>query len=307
MKDKIIKKLNCRRGAALIIALVIFLLCALAGASALIMAAANAGRYSHSDEQEYYSVSSAALMVVDMMDELTYQSSAITYTYERNWEYVGSGSGQSEHTTSDGYHLKIGKAADGSIGRFLDWATDKEGGASSIRTGKGTEEFCNTIKNQCDLLVQYLSVPQEWYDSVRGKAGQPQKPTADDVKTVTYELQITVENNTQFGTVNCKLVMADNYNLTLTFTSASTSESTSGSADDQASRYSITVYWVPTVTAEPKAKEPVYEYTTPTGGGYRTGYMTQEHTLTVKVKWEKENVTISRGDATTTNPGTATT
>lgn len=295
MKDKIIKKLNCRRGAALIIALVIFLLCALAGASALIMAAANAGRYSHSDEQEYYSVSSAALMVVDMMDDLTYQSSAITYTYERNWKYVGSGSGQSEHTTSDGYHLEIGNP----VGKLLDKNTDGEGGASSWR--EKVKGFCNTIKEQCDLLVQYLSVPQEWYDSVKSNADEPKKP--EKVETVTYELQFTVENNTLFGTVNCKLVMADNYNLTLTFTA----ESTSGSGNNQDSRYSITVYWVPTVTAEPKAEEPKYEYTQQTDGSYRTGYMTQKHTLTVKVKWEKENVTISRGDATTTNPGTATT
>lgn len=256
------------------IALIIFLLCALAGASAFIMAASNAGRYSHENDQEYYSVSSAALLMVEIMDDLTYTSKEIKYDYERSWERLEDGS---EHTTSEGYTLTM-PAETGEMTM-----------AHSTLRNETKFKLCETIKEQCDKLVRYLNVPDEWYLRVRGQEGAPTRP--EKVDTVSFEFTITVQDNNKqnderFGTVNCKLIMADNYNLLLTF-------------DGGGGEYSITVYWVATVSADPKTNKPVYTYAESENGVYRTGSLKEEHTLNVVANWKKKNVTISRGEAIT--------
>lgn len=61
------------RGAALMIALLVFLIAALSGTIALTMAASNAGRYTHEkdDQQAYLSVISAGNLILDRLEGLT--------------------------------------------------------------------------------------------------------------------------------------------------------------------------------------------------------------------------------------------
>lgn len=65
MKTMIARKLKSRRGASIIIALLVLLICVTAGAAALTAASANAGRYTHMrrDQQRYLAVSSAVKLV----------------------------------------------------------------------------------------------------------------------------------------------------------------------------------------------------------------------------------------------------
>lgn len=63
--QKIKAKLNSKRGVSLMLALLLFLLCALSGAAAITAAGSNIGRYSYMREyqQEYLTVSSAAKLL----------------------------------------------------------------------------------------------------------------------------------------------------------------------------------------------------------------------------------------------------
>lgn len=69
---KAFKKLNNRRGASILIALLLFLICALAGAAAITAAASNMGRYEYliKNQQTYLSVSSAARLFRDSLENV---------------------------------------------------------------------------------------------------------------------------------------------------------------------------------------------------------------------------------------------
>ena len=60
-----------RRGASVLIALLVFFLAALSGTLVLTMAASNAGRYTHEkeDQQAYFSVASALELIQGQLDE----------------------------------------------------------------------------------------------------------------------------------------------------------------------------------------------------------------------------------------------
>ena len=279
---KFISKPNVRRGASIMIALIIFLICALLGASAFMMAATNVGRYAHLDDQQYYSVSSAALMIVDMLDDLTFTSGTgdtashpITYTYERNWNYTGGA-----HQETDSYKLTIPKGHLGNLAH-----------ASTLRNGlKGLETI---ILAQCDKLVPYLNVPEEWYEKIKGQPGALTRPTPVQIPSVSYEFTVKVQDSkgqedSKYGTVNCKFVMNANYDILLTFNGGD-------------KEYAITVYWVADVSTTIATDNPKYVYAdgeaVDENDHYLKGSMTQLRTLNVTVKWDKKNVTISRGEA----------
>lgn len=80
MKHNVVKKLYSRRGAAVIISLLVFLLAVLSGTVALTMAASNVGRYTHEkdDQQTYLSVVSAANLILSRLDgvEIVYKASS---------------------------------------------------------------------------------------------------------------------------------------------------------------------------------------------------------------------------------------
>ena len=84
-----VKKLHSQRGASIIYALLVFLLCAFAGVAALVSAAANAGRYARleQDQQRYLSASSAARM---LKEELCGKTVVMTLRLRQiyEWWYV---------------------------------------------------------------------------------------------------------------------------------------------------------------------------------------------------------------------------
>lgn len=67
------EKLKSRHGAAMLIALLVFMIAALSGTIALTMAASNAGRYTHEkqDQQAYLSVISAGNLILDRLKDLS--------------------------------------------------------------------------------------------------------------------------------------------------------------------------------------------------------------------------------------------
>ncbi len=72
------RKLKSDRGASIIIALLVLLVCATAGAAALTAAGANAGRYTHMrrDQQRYLAVSSAVKLVRSELADRSFSATA---------------------------------------------------------------------------------------------------------------------------------------------------------------------------------------------------------------------------------------
>lgn len=72
---KLKSKLASRRGATLLFAMLVFLLCVLAGTAALTAAATNSGRYTHmaNDQQKYLAVSSAVELVKNELTRFEYK------------------------------------------------------------------------------------------------------------------------------------------------------------------------------------------------------------------------------------------
>ncbi len=112
------RKLKSNRGASVIIALLVLLICVTAGAAALTAAGANAGRYTHMrrDQQRYLAVSSAAKLV---RAELAGQSFSATAKLD---ETVNAETLLHEYkfiTPGDG-----GYVAPTYSGAFADWLLD---------------------------------------------------------------------------------------------------------------------------------------------------------------------------------------
>lgn len=71
------RKVKSNSGASMLFALLVFMLCVLAGTAALTAAAANSGRYTHmeAEQQDYLSVASAARVVKDELVGSTFTAS----------------------------------------------------------------------------------------------------------------------------------------------------------------------------------------------------------------------------------------
>ena len=71
--NRIKKKLNSERGASITWALLIFLVCAVIGSAVLVAGTASSGRMSEvaDNDQRYYAVTSAARLLIDMIDDQT--------------------------------------------------------------------------------------------------------------------------------------------------------------------------------------------------------------------------------------------
>ena len=76
------KKLKCRRGASILLALLFFLICLMVGASLVMAAASNAGKIKSNKEeqQKYLTLSSAINLLIDRLEKVEYVGQ---YTYER--------------------------------------------------------------------------------------------------------------------------------------------------------------------------------------------------------------------------------
>lgn len=166
-------KLKGTRGISLLLAISIFLLCALAGASALTAAATNSGRLTHMeyDQQKYLSTASAAEL---LRGNVLFESFEVSYTRKELsvWWYK-----------EDGGVLTLKHADTPKYSMF--WGQDTVNqcygvpGAPSTGTGvkihEGTADpskLCEgSIAKKCvDDLLQYsiAKVPPEWWSAVLG-------------------------------------------------------------------------------------------------------------------------------------------
>ncbi len=314
----IFKKLNGKRGAAIIIAIMIFMLLALGGASAIIMATANAGRFAHSakEQQPYYTVTSAANLMLDLMDNSRYISSEIQYTYERNWDYTNDP--QNDHPQYDGYKLNflaIDKTTKSYYKNDGRWAVNSDLGNSSIEIKSKSDEgvlaknnrhileksnMYNSIKGWCDYLMPYLAVPQEWYSTLRnGDGSDPDIEVKDfrptNPEALVFPFTISTSSAT-FGEVQAKLIMTGNFDIIMSFSVKGDNELIDGESaingDSDQTMFAVNVYWKALVDVETGSDAPVYDVGTGTGGT-----QTIKQTRVVTVNWKKENATISRGEA----------
>ena len=110
------QKLNSRRGASILFAILIFMMCILAGTAALTAASANSGRYAHmkADQQRYLSVASAAQLLTEEFTRNRFTANLkVTETRDANMvtsrEVVQGGSATDEGIKLEG---DLGKLAE---------------------------------------------------------------------------------------------------------------------------------------------------------------------------------------------------
>lgn len=87
---KLLAKLNSRSGASILLALLLFLVCALAGAAAITASASNVGRYSYleGDQQQYLSAASAAKLIRAQLDGLKAEGVFEAATVKDDYSYI---------------------------------------------------------------------------------------------------------------------------------------------------------------------------------------------------------------------------
>lgn len=136
------------------------------------------------------------------MNYRTYDTSnEVEFKYERTWTYndpTGSPSDPSnQHTTEEGYTLTLEpKNSESRFSSFYAGTLQKSG-----------LNLCNNIKTQCDALVPFLNVPQEWYD----RAGVEKDPIP---ATMIYNFTISVKDREKVDTVQVTVTW-DKKNVTL--------------------------------------------------------------------------------------------
>lgn len=156
-----IRKLKSTRGASLLFALLVFVLCLLAGTVALTAAAANVGRYTHlqQEQQQYLSVASALdLLEAQMKTAAGARQVQVQYVDIETWHYESPTHGSTptlvtEHT----YSLTL---------------VDPEDPAVTV-TAADLNYF------QCQMLL--ASVPAEWWT-----ATGPLKKEAVEAQLTTF-------------------------------------------------------------------------------------------------------------------------
>ena len=317
--------LKNRRGASVILAILIFLLCALAGASAFIMATANAGRYSHSedDQQPYYTVTSAAMLMLDLLDGARYESQPIKYIYERTWHFEeGKTEGGTEeppsHPQTEKYTINIfddvkykdaiKKATDSDGTLHYDFEnnsmlqywklnvnSDKydaslKGAMHHTNSNLNKLGLYSQIASYVDRLIPFLGIQQEWYSTVEEHIKRDYfKPTEEEY--LNYTFKITTDDD-KLGEVQCRLIMKENYDMILSFVYAVEN-------DNNKSQYAANIYWEAEVKDVTNSKQSEMVYTEDIGGKDKgtIGTMTTTNTKTITVEWKKENATLSRGEA----------
>lgn len=274
---KHISKINNKKGVSILLALLIMLMCAFAGATAITMAATNIGRYAHEndDTQAYFSVTSAATLIRDTFDDLVYTSRTYDYTVEHTILYDDV-----NHTESYIYSLPKNETATGTI---MSTATDKDGNnLSHTLTGK---KLATHLISALDKVVPFKSIPDEWYNNVKisdpdNTAGNLEKPTKVDTLAHPFDI---VSNNLSIGTIKATLITNDNYDLMFSFV-----YQTSNNID----LYAVTLYMEATT-------EILTDTDIKTNGTTDKEYSEKNITKrSVRVTWQAKNATISRGDTT---------
>ena len=93
MKSRVRQKLNSRRGASFLLALLFFLICALVSSTVLMAAAANAGRSrsEREEHQRYLTLSSAVRLLCDELTDCQYRGQYYYWVKDITWENPETG------------------------------------------------------------------------------------------------------------------------------------------------------------------------------------------------------------------------
>lgn len=226
------KKLHSRSGASLLFAILVFMLCILAGTAALTAAAANSGRYSHlvDEQQKYLSVSSAVRVMKDEITGMTF-----TATVDATETKITTGATPSATTTTTKYD-----ASSGSI--------------TSSDVGKVFEDYFNSIVSNKYDSSKALSVAVDETFTISG---------VDDMKDVTVNVKADERYN-----ITMTFSVGDEYKTVVTFPAMaaySSGERLAGDpVTDASGNTTVETNW--TETAEVKWLE---ENVTVTGGGVK--------------------------------------
>lgn len=263
-----IKKLSGKKGASMILALLIVLISTFAGAGVITMAATNMGRYAHDtdDQQAYYSVTSAAILIRDTLAKAQYTSQNAEYKYESKWEYTAAGgeygdNEKGEHKLTEDYTLKF------------------NGSGSFELTGDNV--FGAKIVSHMDNVFQSRSIPDEWYNNANATLaeGEQKKLDKPQVSTANFSFTIT-SDKISIGTVNATLIIYDNYDLLFSFLFQA----------GNSKLYSVSLYMESEVNDVTKTDVK----SDPTSSSASETNTTTKH---VEVKWPADKATISRGEA----------
>lgn len=105
MKSRVRQKLNSRRGASFLLALLFFLICALVSSTVLMAAAANAGRSrsEREEHQRYLTLSSAVRLLCDELTDCQYQGRYYYWVEDITAEDPNTGKPE---VVSQKYHLE---------------------------------------------------------------------------------------------------------------------------------------------------------------------------------------------------------
>lgn len=270
---KIFQKLANRKGVSILLALLIMLLCAFAGAAAVTMAAANMGRYAHTteDTQAYYSVTSAATLIRDAIDDIEFQSCKVDYTYTKRVTYDETDG----HKDINKYTLTY-NAPHGSFSPVQ--------GKTNGLVGSGIE---SAIIYQLDKVLILKEIPNDWFNSVASSAGTADSTVTKPDSITSFEHSFTISSdNLSIGTINGKLIIGDNYDLRFTF---------SYRAGEENELYSVSLYMSSEVT--PLTESSFTHNDAPLVGSKDYVSEINVTTRSVKVRWSAARATISRGES----------
>ena len=263
---RISEKLKSTRGASLLFALLIFMLCVLVGVSSLTAASANAGRYTHasSDQQKYLSTASAVNLLRGELGDKEFTATAVftkTLTWTKTPVYVDVG----------GNMQLVGYNYEEKIEYKLEFPETQFGGDGD---GDANKLIGVLMKEYCEKMFKSTVVPGEWYTLAKDTA--PAVPDVPDDQTLTLNGS-TDELKEQLGEAKATVSTNDNYAMTVAV----------GMGDD-AGYYSTSIYL-------PAQKHEETSETVTRSGNEYSGQEITETTLTFKIEWPDDDVIVVRG------------
>ncbi len=262
----IYEKLKSSCGASMIFALLIFVMCVLAGTVALSAASANVGRYTHlvQEQRQYFSVASALEILQSQMDDRVETNPikvTVKYVEEEKWWYEPDDpttpTTYTLHSEPTTHTLKLEPAfSDLDYYQYqllencipAEWRTDWE----ALKTGTSPPSFEKKYKVHLDESTLGAS-PPSWAKSL-------------------YPVDVTVKNGADDG----------NYTLEMHLTT------------EKGGGYPLKVVW--TGEAETDTKTETETTGSPTDPGVThdsEGKRTTTTTLTCTLRWSKEDRVIT--------------
>ena len=272
---RIREKLHSTRGASILFAALVFILCAFAGAAALTAAAANAGRFSHAerDQQKYLSVAAAAdLFREEVGPQRLEFTQALTET--RTWEYDADNNLKYNDPT-----YALGSVTwrwfDGEKWHGTD-ATDP-GITPDLGDDKTAALLKSVAVDYCQELFEAQVIPADWYT----KTGTTRPtPSAYTPRTLTVTGPAALGLDTVYVTVS----MDNAYTMIMTLGAAEDGAGMDGGKLPPLA-YKMTLR-LPAKTSQ------TVDANTSTTGEDKTGETVTTTTLTFTVEWVGENAAI---------------